>query len=227
MKEKIIETLREAPKFFQDKEAERFAEGLYDNNLPYHNFTGHVKSTLENGKAIIEKCRNKGVPINEKVVYYANLFHDAGYQEDNKKKGFDSKEDYSAHLAGQYLKKIDMDEKTIKEVLSSILATHKDKPFITNEEKAVRASDLADMAKDYNLFLANAVKLKKEMEMTRGERISWLEWKNDVKKTIKFYLDQDIRLTRPTSEENGNSNWHKKTKENLEKFINEDIELTS
>jgi hypothetical protein len=52
----------------------------------------------------VERCLKEGVPINGEVVYYALLFHDAGYHENHASMGFTSKEVYSAHLAVQCLR---------------------------------------------------------------------------------------------------------------------------
>ena len=209
--------------FFENPEAEKIAEKLYSDNLPYHNFI-HAKETVINGRIIIGNCLNEGMLINEKVVYYGNLLHDVGYYEDHKEKGFDSKEEYSVYLARKILQDLGEDEEIISETQRVILATHRDKSFVTNEEKVVRASDLAGMAKDYEIFLRNTVRLKQEIEIISGQAVSWSEWKKSVKKTIEFYLLQDIRLTSTHNNESGKSVFHKKAKENLDAFLKEDEE---
>jgi hypothetical protein len=77
---------------------EQGAAELYSDQMPYHSFN-HVLGTLAAGAVLVENCVNEGVPINGDVVYYALLFHDAGYHENHISKGFTSKEEYSAHLA--------------------------------------------------------------------------------------------------------------------------------
>lgn len=225
MKEKIEINSESKTEFFRKPEAERVAEKIYSNELPYHNFS-HAEEAVENGRIIVQNCRKENLPVDEKVVYYANLFHDGGFHENHKERGFSSKEEYSAHLAGQALKALGEDNEIISQVQSAIWATHRDKKFVTNEEKAVRASDLAEMAKDYETFLGNAMKLKLETEMMSGQNISWEEWKNRVKKLVEFYLSQDIHLTSAHDDENGDSVWHKKVKENLERFLKEEEKAT-
>ncbi|MCK6462630.1 MAG: hypothetical protein L6Q29_02315 [Candidatus Pacebacteria bacterium] len=219
--ENKIDTQKEQLKFFENPEFEKRVEKFYSDAFPYHNF-GHAKESMNDGRIIVANCRKEGISIDDKVVYYADFLHDAGWHENHKEKGFSCKEEYSAHLAGEILKKFGEDEETISRVQSAIWATHRDRQFVTNEEKAVRAADLAGIAKDYETFLTNAVKLKLETEMLSGQNITWKEWQSRVKKIVEFYLNQDIKLTSAHDDENGESVWHKKVRENLEKFLRED-----
>jgi hypothetical protein len=48
--------------------------------MPYHSIK-HVQGTLAAGALLVERCLKRGIPIDGEVVYYALLFHDAGYHE--------------------------------------------------------------------------------------------------------------------------------------------------
>lgn len=213
-------------KFFQDRfggidnKIIQLAKKLY-KPLPYHNFE-HVIQTVKNAEIIIDNYRKEAVPVNEKVVYCACIFHDAGYSEDCFKEGFNSKEEYSAFLARKTLRGFNEEEKIIDLVRSCILATHREGFFKSNEEKIVRAADLAEMAKGYDVFLSNNQKLYFEVKSMTGKEIPWLEWKNKTKDIVEFYLSQDIRLTSAHDTEQGESVFHKMVKMNLAKFLNEE-----
>ncbi|MCX6741272.1 MAG: hypothetical protein NTY61_02645, partial [Candidatus Parcubacteria bacterium] len=56
----------------------KLAAELYSDRLPYHNFL-HALKAAEQGKEIVARCHEDGVKINDEVVHYALLFHDAGY----------------------------------------------------------------------------------------------------------------------------------------------------
>src|SRR5947199_1684206 len=172
---------------------EQVAAELYSDQMPYHNFN-HVLGTVAAGAVLVGRCLKEGVPIDSEVVYYALLFHDAGYHEDHISKGFTSKEEYSAHLAVQCLRAEAIPEDTIERVVAAILSTQRDAQFTSNEEKAVRAADLAGLASDYATFRANVEKLHQECEMLTGHKMAWDDWKISVKETIGFYLSQDIGL---------------------------------
>ena len=101
---------------------EQVAAELYSDQLPYHSFN-HVLRTVAAGAVLVERCLKEGVPINGEVIYYALLFHDAGYHENHISKGFTSKEEYSAHLAVQCLRAEAIPEDTIKRVVAAILST--------------------------------------------------------------------------------------------------------
>ena len=201
------------------KEAELLAEKLY-GEIPYHNFD-HAKAAVDAGYEIIARCQASGVEVNSDLIRYALLFHDAGYHKDHNKAGFDSKEEYSAHLAGEALKNLGMSDDTIESVKRCIISTHKNKEFNFLEEKIVRAADLTGLACEYEQFKENAVKLKEETELLSGQTISWETWKKSVAEIIGFYLSQDIRLTECYKDEDGGSRFHRQTKENLEKFLME------
>jgi predicted metal-dependent HD superfamily phosphohydrolase len=194
---------------------EQVAAELYSDQMPYHSFN-HVLGTLAAGAVLVERCLKEGIPINGEVVYYALLFHDAGYHESHISKGFTSKEEYSAHLAVQCLRAEAIPEATIRRVVAAILSTQRDAQFTTNEEKAVRAADLAGLASDYKTFRSDVEKLRQESEMLTGRKVAWDEWKTSVKETISFYLSQEIRLTQT------DSLFYARAHQNLSRLLRED-----
>jgi predicted metal-dependent HD superfamily phosphohydrolase len=200
---------------------EQVAAELYSDQMPYHNFN-HVLGTVAAGAVLVERCLKGGVPINSEVVYYALLFHDAGYHENHISKGFTSKEEYSAHLAVQCLRAEAIPEDTIKRVVAAILSTHRGAQFISSEEKAVRAADLAGLASDYKTFRSNVEKLHQECEMLIGRKVAWGEWKTSVKEIIKFYLSQEIRLTKPDCGLDNVAIFYAQANQNLSRLLSED-----
>jgi len=196
------------------------AQKLYNAQLPYHNFE-HALNAIDAGEKMIKACKKENINVDEDVVYYALLFHDAGYHEDYRLKGFDSKESYAAYLAKVSLKEIGIDNDSIKEVERAIISTHQKESFKTNEQKIVRAADLAGMTNDYEIFLENNRKLRKEHKLLTGEDLSIDEWKAQTRKIIGFYLSQNIQLTSKYVDVNGESIFHKKAAENLTRFCNE------
>jgi len=188
-------------------------------DLPYHNFQ-HVKDALFFAETLIERCEDHNIDVDETVIRYALYFHDAGYHRDHEAKGFASKEAYSAHIAEDELNHLDTAPDTIADVKSCILATEPEKTPTTAEQKIVRAADLAAMGKTYSTFRDNTEKLREEEERLQGRNIPETEWIEDVKDTIAFYLDQDIRLT-PEHDEHGISRFHARTRHNLRRFLEE------
>jgi HD superfamily phosphodiesterase len=200
---------------------EQVAAELYSDQMPYHNFN-HVLGTVAAGAVLVERCLQKGVPIDGEVVYYALLFHDAGYHESHISKGFTSKEEYSAHLAVLCLRAEAIPEDIIKRVVAAILSTYRDAQFTSNEEKAVRAADLAGLASDYETFRSNVEKLHQECEMLTGRKVAWDEWKTSVKETIRSYLSQEIRLTQPDAGVDNVAIFYAQANQNLSQLLSED-----
>jgi predicted metal-dependent HD superfamily phosphohydrolase len=200
---------------------EQVAAELYSDQMPYHSFS-HVLGTLAAGAVLVESCLKQGVPINCDVVYYALLFHDAGYHENHISTGFTSKEEYSAHLAAQCLRAEAIPEDTVRRVVAAILSTQRDAEFTSNEEKAVRAADLAGLASDYETFRSNVEKLRQECEMLTGRKVAWDEWKTSVKETISFYLSQEIRFTTSDACVDNAAIFYAKANQNLSRLLSED-----
>lgn len=205
---------------FRVPSLERRAASLYRADLPYHNF-GHAMETIANGRKIVRRCREEGIRIDEAVVYYALLFHDAGYHEDHLARGFETKETYSAHLAARALADLHIPAKVIDKVTAAILSTARYGAFRTAEQKAVRAADLAGLAAAYPVFRANTEKLRREHELLTGERVEWRDWVAGVSEVIGFYLSQEIRLTSYFTDTDGESVFHRRARANLERLRNE------
>ena len=201
-----------------DKVIEKTAAAMYDPTLPYHNF-GHAITVTRYAEIIVERCKREGVPLDEKVVYYSLLFHDAGYHEDHIAKGFEIKEAYSAYLAEHALRDYGVDEETIKKVKVGINSTSVDAHCYSNEDKAVRAADLSGLTAEYEVFKLNAVRLMDEHELMTGEKISWDDWKRGVKVNLELYLREELILTSEYYDENGNSVFHVQTRKNLETLL--------
>ena len=200
---------------------EQAAAELYSAQLPYHNFS-HVLGTLAAAELLVNRCRKGGVLVNGEVVYFALLFHDAGYHEDHINKGFAIKEEYSAHLAVQCLRAEAIPEDTIKRVVAAILSTQRDAQFTTNEEKAVRAADLAGLASDYDTFRSDVEKLRQEDEMLTGRKAAWDEWKTSTEETIRFYLSQEIRFALPNACVDDEGISYAEAHHNLSRLLSED-----
>ena len=196
---------------------------MYDERLQYHNFN-HPLETIRNSKVLIDRCREEKLPVNEKVVYLALLFHDAGYAEDFKEKGFATKERYSAHLAVRALEESGEDLHIIEMVSDAIMATERGREAETNEQKIVRAADLMGLAYDYAEFMKNNKDYKAETEMLENKKIPWPEWQAKCKNNLELYLSQDIRITRAHDDMTGESDFHKKAYANLKRFLAEPTE---
>jgi predicted metal-dependent HD superfamily phosphohydrolase len=195
------------------------AERRY-GDLPYHNWR-HATTARGDGLRLAERCRKYNVPINAKAVEIALLFHDADYAEDHAALGFPSKEALSAHVAGVDLLKIGYPLDFIGVVKSCILATHRDAVLTTNEQKATRAADLAQMAAPYEVFRYNSDALRKEHEILTGKPLSAQEWVDKTRTVVGFYLGQDIRLTPEHDDESGRSVFHTRVMSNLERYLME------
>jgi predicted metal-dependent HD superfamily phosphohydrolase len=207
----------------RDEKIEKIAAQLYDRKLQYHNFD-HIRYVLEEGEKIVARCRKEAVSIDEKIIYYAILFHDAGFIDDHLKKGFDSKEAYSADLAVRTLQGNGLDQEMVRKVRQAIMATHVDAVCESNEDKAVRAADLSGLAADYAFFKKNTIDLKNEYEMMSGRKLTWDDWKHMASQRIEMFLREELELTSDYYNENGESKFHVNTRENIKRLMQDNSE---
>ena len=208
----------------RNKELEKIASRYYSPRLPYHNF-GHVVTVIRESERMLEKCRGEGIEVDEAVVYYALLFHDAGYFEDHIALGFDSKEAYSAEISEQVLKGNGVDQQTIDRIKTAIMGTHMDAKCTCVEDRIVRAADLSELAADYRVFKKNTLNLKKELEEYRNAPVSWDEWKQLAVNTVEQFLREDMEVSSDYYDENGESVFHKRTRANLRALLEDDSEV--
>ena len=201
----------------RDSGLEEAASKYYSSDLPYHNFD-HALSAALTGLKIAQECRLENIPIDDSIVYCALLFHDAGYHKDHEKMGFQTKEALSARIARDILEKKPCPTGFIEKVENAILCTTRDASCTTTEENAVRAADLSGLAADYPVFRRNTVLLKQEFELLYSQKVEWEQWIERATMIIGGYLSQELRLTNFYSGQPGQSQFHQKIKENLEKL---------
>jgi hypothetical protein len=210
----------------RNAQLEAEARALYSAALPYHNFD-HIEDTLEAAGKVIERCREENIRIDVEVVYYALLFHDAGYQEDHLARGFATKERYSAALADPLLRHHGVSAAQVDKTVAAILATERDAVCVSAEQKAVRAADLSGLAADYPRFLQSSMRLKREHELLYRRNLGWAEWQATSAEVLGHYLTQEIRLTSYFHDGSGESSFHKAVRANLNRLLAEPKEPAS
>lgn len=196
------------------------AESFYDPKLAYHNFS-HINYVFAAAESIIERCRQNGLQPDETVVFLALLFHDAGFIEDHKAKGFDSKEAYSATIAKEVLAKHGYEASTINKISQAIMSTHCDERCQSIEDKIVKGADLSGLADSYEVFLDNAIKLKDEYELFNNHDIAWRDWKDMAIKRLLLFIDDEMELTDKEFNEAGESLFRNAVISNVERLRKE------
>lgn len=190
-------------------------------NIPFHNFNHALKKTRDAIK-LIKRCNKYNIPVNTKIVLYAMLWHDAGYHTDAKSKWYATKEQYSAFIIDKILNKYKEESYIVKRVVNAILATQGDMAPRNTEEKIVRAADLMDMAWPYEGFVRDNRLLFQEYQLLVDPNCTRSQRKEKTQHIIEFYLAQDIYLTPEHDDEQGDSIFHTRARNNLEKFLHED-----
>ena len=209
--------------FDRDSNLEKIAETYYDSRLHYHNFQ-HILHTLAFGSKILLDCQSEHVTLKKDIVYLAILFHDAGYSEDHIHLGFETKEKYSANLAESVLRTENYPPTEIRAVKEAIVSTERNATFKTAEQQAVRAADLFGMAANYDIFLLNSVKLKKEHEYLSKSKISWDAWKKVSIDVVKDFITHDIPLIGYFKKSDSGSEFSIAVEKNLKRFTAESVE---
>ena len=185
------------------------------SNLPYHNYE-HALNVYKESRKIISNYQGR---VDELAVYHAALFHDAAYHLDHRKLRFKTKEHLSAFIAGEELAVLDYKKKHVQKVMKIILATIMTNKPKTIEEKIVRAADLAGMKGSYENFLVTNKKLAKEHKILTGKTLTKQEKKDFANQIIRYYLSENIKLTKKYYTSKGESLWHTRVRSNLEHFL--------
>ena len=198
------------------------ARDLYSNRLNYHNFQ-HIIDTLGNAEIILKQCDEKDILYDKTIICHAILFHDAGFEENHKQNGYDSKEDYSAYLASSILAESGETEQHIDAVVNAILCTKMHATCHSINENIVRAADLSGLASSYSYFKSKSIALYKEREYMTGKAISWEEYKDEVYEIINNFVQFRIELDLDMYSD-GNTVFRQKVFNNLDKLMKDSID---
>lgn len=199
---------------------EQAAAALYDTRLPYHNFS-HVLESLAHARILVERCREADMDVEPGIIYPAILFHDAGYQDDHRQHGYESKEQYSAALAGHVLPDYGYGSARIAEIQEAILCTQCGMPCTSIEARIVRAADLSGLAASYHLFLQNAMRLWREEIILSKKDVPWESWRDRAVEMLERFLAEDLGVAPACYASDGQSWLNRHGTENLERFRHE------
>jgi len=199
---------------------EQAAAMLYDSRLPYHNFS-HVLETLLASRELVERCREADMDVEPGIIYPAILFHDAGYQDDHRSRGHDSKESYSASLAGRVLRHYGYSSIDIHAIQEAIASTQCGVPCNSLEGRIVRAADLSGLATGYRLFLQNAMRLWREEAILSGQDVRWEDWRDQAVAMLERFLAEDLGFSPACYAPDGEAWLNKYARENLERLRRE------
>lgn len=206
----------------RDPALEKIAASLYEASLPYHNFN-HVQDTLKAGEDILAQCAAEDRSVDARVVYYALLFHDAGYQHDHRALGFATKEALAACWAARTLKDWDgVSLETANATVAAINATYRDALPANAEQQVVRAADLSGMAADFASFRTHTEQLRQEHALLTGETIGWSDWIQRATLVIEGYLSQQLDVTEFFRRgDSGESPFQQRIRANLRRLVDE------
>ncbi len=109
------------------------------------------------------------------VLAVAAAWHDAGFVKDHTTQGFNTKEQYSAHLAEQFLKEYGEPPEFIDTVTRAIVGTTHNVEREDVHALVLHAADIANIGGPYVQFYRKSSLLYKEAGQF-GETMSWLEW---------------------------------------------------
>ena len=206
------------------EELREAARPYYSDELEYHNFS-HVEDVLDAAEEILERTEEYGIDIDEQVVEAAVYFHDAYYQKDARRFGFETKEDLSKEVAKKELRDLGYGKNFIKKVEGCIEATkHQSLPDEDSpEEILMRASDLRGLMANYDEFLENTYALRDEHQTLHGEKQGYSEWMEGVLNVLDHYGTQKLELTPENETDEGLSEFHAELGKNRQQFLIEHI----
>lgn len=191
------------------EQLERIAQSHY-SPLPYHNFE-HAKRVAGEAENLASKFSAEVSPILPETFYVAGLFHDAGYIEDHTEKGFETKEEYAANIAGTELSQMGFEDILVRDVEKLILATEPDSDDVDFSSSLMRAVDFSSFASPS--FLEDNKKVREEIETNLRERMEDKDFYERVKSTANKYLKRDEETANKVF--GADFNWRERVEANL------------
>ena len=182
-------------------EVEKYATSLLRTELShaytYHNLS-HTQRVVKSTKELIEG--EKIDEANAKILLIAAWFHDVGYIN-----GFENHEDKSNEIATEFFENHDVNDDTIAQISSLILATKMGYEPKNLSEKVIRDADCAHFkSKD---FFDISELLRHEWEETCDKTFSDVKW---IEENISFLNKQHQYYTNCAI-----NNWQKGKEKNL------------
>lgn len=150
------------------------AEILYEPTVEYHEWLSHILYSYDKAMSYCDELEANGLKPNRLVVGLIILFHDAGISHNLlgiDTSDFDSKEAYSAHIAGEVLPTYGIDDDTIEQVQHGIMATKVGEPYYTLEAHVAWRADVANASEFHFFFTENSARFKREIEDECGHPI--------------------------------------------------------
>lgn len=181
----------------------------------YHNFEDHILTGEVYLKQLIIRCQREGVEVNPEVLDAAWNGHDAGYACDPTVLGFKSREHMHATIAYNSLKAKGASEEFARRVERAIACTNVFESPVTNEDKAIRATDMHNVALDYENMRDNSLRLYEEMRNTVSSNLSFPDFVRGSVKYLGLYMIPFLKLTTAAVDTEGRSEWHVKAFENV------------
>jgi hypothetical protein len=170
------------------------AEQQY-TNLPFHNFE-HACETLFAAMDLADFCEKNGVRINRRVLIAGSLFHDAGFQDDEKTFGCESKEEHSASIFEGFAPEYGFEDETGL-VKSTIMSTDSGATPQTLEDKILVRADLINVCAGFPYFISKTGLLWEERKvLNEGQRtpIDFLKFVVDNIRILDKYFSNDLSL---------------------------------
>jgi len=168
------------------------AECQYTDELPYHNFF-HVTETLSIALNLADQRGANDTIVDRRALIVATLFHDAGYQDDHKATGFNSKEERSVSIFKFHADKYGMTADEMATGENAIMATKPGQKPVSVEDKILVRADLDNVTGDFEGFIGKTHLLRNEAKLLGG-------YKSDVVFTVTSmrvlaeYISNDLSL---------------------------------
>lgn len=204
------------------KEAQGFC-----SPLAYHGWA-HIEETERYALALIERCKQYNVQVNEAALLLAVYLHDAfyavppGYFMNRFGRLIKTREMFAAELARQYLQdRFGLPADLTEAVYEIIMATHFSVIPETPEAMLMRAADLANLAGPYNAFSQNWDCLYKESCLINGSEVGEEDFALKTAGFLPLYLWAKIRLTPEYFDVRGASAFHTGAMGNIVRKVRE------
>lgn len=193
------------------------AEQCYSDELPYHNWS-HALHVAKQAVAMAADCQAHGVEVSATDMAIAAAWHDAGYQDDHRAAGCQTKEQFSALLAGAFLTAQHVDDSRITEIKQAIIGTTHGVYRRGWNMLFLHRADISGIGAPYEVFVRNSNKLWREEQILRDNPV-FTNWQTTVARFIGEMIDEsEPELRSLRVDEADIKTYLRNAQENIRKF---------
>lgn len=167
------------------------AQRHYSDEMSYHNWD-HAEESVIDVVELGKRCERRGIELNIGQLVTAAAWHDAGFHRNHIAFGYTTKEEYSADLAGDFLKSQKAEMSFMTTIQDIILGTKHNVGRPGLHALVMHRADVANIGKPYDIFATKCLLLLSEKRLEEPS-LTFRGWQLALPSFIDFTIEEALR----------------------------------